>query len=103
MITVSGLAVLTVALLLGRKIDFKQNTTAPSATIRSQHAALLESQFSAYISRKLKLQENVPEGMAAVSGQLAVLDGRVSGLAGRVHSIRRYMHEADDDVEGDLF
>ncbi len=90
MITVLGLVALTVAILVGRRN--MELSTAPSLE-RSKEAALVEAQYSQYLLRKLRMEDSVPDGIIQISGQVAELDGRVSGMIGKMQSIKRYMKD----------
>ena len=99
MLTVLGLVALTVAILVGSRSVGKKAVETPSSAEETKQAALIEAQFSHYLYRKLKMEDSVPEGMIQISGQLAELDGRVSGMIGKIQSIRRYMQEDQLYVE----
>lgn len=87
MITLLGLLALTIAFILGRG-----SIKPPKQTLSDQYALKLQSDYARYIAKNLA---DLPGDLINVGSQLAVLDGRVAGLLGRMQSIRRYMHEEE--------
>lgn len=97
MIAILSLVALTVAIMIYRfssssnSHQNSNNNPSNSTSAQSKYIALIEAQYTDYIYRKLRIEDSVPEGMMQVSGQLAELDGRVSGIVGKMQSIKRFM------------
>lgn len=98
-----GLVGLMLALAMGSRL-LSRHSLSPRATVemdgvgeRDMTADRLHMEYRDFVERKLRIRQMHPEVMDEVTGQLDRLDGRLLGMFGRVHQLRRQMSLGEDD------